>query len=341
MRAEEIQLLVQIPCLNEEDNLANVINSVNRNIHGISAVKILVIDDGSTDETVRVAISNGVDFILKKPETRGLADSFKLGQEFFLRNDFDILVNTDGDNQYFQESIEELIAPIMTNNADVVIGDRSTWGLKHFSLWKRTAQKFGSKVVSHVARAKISDAASGFRAYSKIAVASIFVTTRFSYAMESIIQSGNKGLRISSVVTGAKQVSRKSRLFSSPVQHVVKSAAAILKGFLMYQPLRIFSSLALFLFILGVIPMVRYVFLMINGSAGAHLQSLLLGSLLMSTSVTFLVLGLVAELSRIHRQLTEERFTLDRLQMNEDGLEFLRLFGASLWKKDDPKRSSH
>jgi glycosyltransferase involved in cell wall biosynthesis len=337
VRSAGITLLVQIPCLNEEENLASVINSVNRKIQGVSEVKILVIDDGSTDETRSIAIQNGVDFVLTKPSTRGLADSFKLGQEFFLHHDFDILVNTDGDNQYFQESIQDLISPIIMNDADVVVGDRSTWGLAHFSLWKRTAQKLGSKVVSHVARAKVPDAASGFRAYSKMAVASIFITTRFSYAMESIIQAGNKGLRISSVVTGAKQVSRGSRLFTSPSQHMRKSAAAILKGFLMYQPLRIFSSLALFLFIVGAIPMARYLLLMIGGSAGDHLQSLLLGSLLMSTSVTFLVLGLVAELSRVHRQLTEDRLTIDRLQMKAGGLEFLAVFGASLWKKTDHK----
>ena len=330
-----LRLLIQIPCLNEERDIAAVLKSIPRKIDGISEVKIVVIDDASTDRTVEIAEATGADFILKKSRTRGLADSFRLGQEFFLTSGFDILVNTDGDNQYNQEKIGQLIAPIISGEAEIVIGDRGTWELNHFRLAKRVLQKLGSRVVSAVAGAHISDAASGFRAYTRIAIANIFITTRFSYAMESIIQGGNKRMPISSVFTGAKVVQRPSRLFKSSFQHVKNSTSAILKGFLMYQPLRIFSWLAMALFAGGSIPMIRYLVLIGAGVAGTHLQSLLLGSLLISTAVVFLVLGLVAELSKIHRYLAEEQTTFERLTRKDEGLQFLAIFGSSIWRKDE------
>ena len=329
MRVKKTRLLVQIPCLNEENDLAAVLKSIPREIDGVAEIRVVVIDDGSTDQTINIAEENGADFILRKSRTRGLADSFRLGQEFFLASGFDILVNTDGDNQYNQGKIEELITPILSGQAEIVIGDRGTWQLSHFNFAKRIFQKLGSGIVSAVAGTPIPDAASGFRAYTRVAIANIFITTRFSYAMESIIQGGNKRLPISSVLTGAKVVQRPSRLFKSPLQHVKSSAYAILKGFLMYQPLKIFTWLAFTLFILGSVPMIRYLILVWTGAAGSHLQSLLLGSLIISTAVLFMVLGLVAELSRVHRQLYEERNALLRLSGELKIESILEHFGAS------------
>jgi len=329
MWPDNVKLLVQIPCLNEEENLAEVLGTIPREIDGVSEIKVVVIDDASTDRTVELAELHGVDFILKKSRTKGLADSFRLGQEFFLTTGFDILVNTDGDNQYNQDMIGDLIAPILAGKAEIVVGDRGTWKLSHFNFPKRILQKLGSRVVSSVANTRIPDAASGFRAYSRVAIANIFITTRFSYAMESIIQGGNKRLRVTSILTGAKAVQRPSRLFKSSFQHIKNSASAILKGFLMYQPLKIFFWLAFALFVGGSIPMVRYLWLVGAGVAGSHLQSLLLGSLLISTAVIFMVLGLLAELSRVHRELYEDQTALARLSQVESDLQpVLELHGA-------------
>jgi glycosyltransferase involved in cell wall biosynthesis len=336
MGAKKVRLLIQIPCLNEEKDIAAVLKSIPRKIDGVSEIKIVVIDDASTDRTVEIAEANGADFILKKSRTRGLADSFRLGQEFFLSTGFDILVNTDGDNQYNQEKTGELIAPILSGEVEIVIGDRGTWKLNHFNFVKRILQNLGSRVVSSVAGTRIPDAASGFRAYTRVAIANIFITTRFSYAMESIIQGGNKRLPIASVLTGAKSVQRPSRLFKSSFQHIRNSASAILKGFLMYQPLKIFSWLASVLFVGGSIPMIRYLVLVGTGAAGSHLQSLLLGSLMISTAVLFMVLGLVAELSRVHRQLYEEQSSMLRLSGGRDIKEVLEFHGAAIVKSSTP-----
>ena len=205
-----------------------------------------------------------------------------------------------------------------------------TGSLNHFSKGKRLLQKLGSRVVGFVAGAEVTDAASGFRAYSKLAVAKLFITTRFSYAMESIIQAGNKGLQIISVETGAKHVNRPSRLFKSSFQHVRKSARAILKSFLMYKPLQIFSILAIILFSAGMLPLARYLILVIAGAAGDHIQSLILGSLLISSALLSLVLGLVAELSRIHREMFEEEQALERLSGSTSLTALLTSFGAVL-----------
>ena len=327
-----VKLLIQIPCLNEEENIAEVLDSIPRQIEGISEVKVLVIDDASTDQTVKISDAHGAEFIITKSRTKGLSDSFQLGQEFFLAKGFDILVNTDGDNQYHQNKIIELVAPIIAGKAEMVIGNRGTWDLAHFSLPKRILQTIGSKILSSVAKTQVLDAASGFRSYSRVAISQIFITSRFSYAMESLIQVGNKRLPIANVLTGAKPVQRPSRLFKSSFEHVKHSAGAILRGFLNYQPLMIFSWLALFLFVGGSIPMVRYLILVSSGVAGDHLQSLLLGSLLISTAATFLVLGLLAQLSKVNREVAEHQITLARLSQTDGDFErVLELHGARIF----------
>jgi len=324
------RVLVQIPCLNEAADIANVLDAIPKTIEGVSEIKIMVIDDASTDDTVAIAEKHGVDLVISKEVTRGLAHSFRLGLSYFLSSGFDVLVNIDGDNQYPQSDIPRLITPILNGSADVVIGDRGTWSLKHFALWKRILQKLGSGVVGFVAKTKVRDAASGFRAYGRVAAASIFIVTNFSYAMESIIQAGNKGLRVESIPSSARRVSRPSRLFSSQLEHVRRSAGAILKGFLMYRPLAAFSALSVPLFLFGSIPMIRYLVLTLSSTAGDHIQSLLLGSLMITSSIIFMVLGLIAELSKIHRRLHEDQVAASRLGGADHFQGVLELHGAKL-----------
>lgn len=307
------KVLIQIPCLNEQVTISAVINAVPREIPGYKTVHILVIDDGSTDNTVPNAIKAGADVVISSRGNRGLAKSFALGLEFSLAEGYDVMVNTDGDDQYYQEKIPLLLEPITMGLADVVVGDRETSTLKHFSVGKRAFQRIGSRVLGLVSGLKVSDGASGFRAYSRHSMSKLFIATKFSYAMEVLIQAGHKGLRVSHVPTGAKCVERPSRLFRNSWHHVALSAQAILRSYLLHQPVRIFGSLSAIFGVGGLIPFIRYLVLMASGASGDHIQSLILGMTLLIGSFLSAALGIIAELAKFGRDLTEMSLSADRI----------------------------
>jgi glycosyltransferase involved in cell wall biosynthesis len=288
------------------------LNSIPKKIKGIDEIVVLIIDDGSTDKTVEIAKKYGIkNFVLHKGNM-GLARSFHDGVNYALSIGADILVNTDGDNQYPQEKIPDLIQPILDNKAEIVIGDRQTHKIEHFSTFKKLMQKFGSFIVNKAAGTNLPDAASGFRAYSKESLMRINVVTRFSYCMETIIQAGNKNIPITSipVVTNAK--TRESRLFKNIWHHMFKSGAAIVRAYIMYKPHIVFGSLGITLLLLGSIPFIRYLVLTLSKSPGDHLQSLLLGVVLLMAAFLSLALGIIADLIRTNRTLNEDQ--LERLK---------------------------
>ena len=315
-----MRVLVQVPTKDEERDIADVITSIPRNIEGVSKVDVLVVDDDSRDATVSVAFDAGADFVITKESSPGLAQSFNLGLNFFLAKGYDVLVNTDGDNQYFQEKIPDLIEPIILSQADLVIGDRIVSELDHFSQGKKYLQRLGSKILSIVAQTAITDAASGFRAYSRDMASRLNITTRFSYAMETLIQAGNSGARIVTIRCGAKAVTRPSRLFSSNLEHVLKSGQAILRGLVTYRPLATFFALASILATLGLIPFVRYLIMEFSGTAGDHIQSLILGVILLSGAFTSFSIGVLSDLIRSQRIILEQRISLDRLMMTDSSV---------------------
>lgn len=308
-----LRLLVQIPCHNEELNIVEVIKSVPRSIPGFKTVDVLVIDDGSQDETVVRAIEAGANVVVSSPQKRGLAQGFSLGVEFCLAEGYDVLVNTDGDNQYFQESIPLLTEPILSQTADIVVGDRDTQSLAHFSFGKKILQRFGSWSLGLASGFRIQDGASGFRAYSRFALAKLFVTTKFSYAMEVLVQAGSKGIRVSHVVTGAKLVERPSRLFKGSWSHVRSSGSAIAKSYLLHRPLMLFGGLSVVFGFVGLIPFIRYLVLSIYDANGDHVQSLIIGAILMTGSLISGALGVLAQLSKTARELIEASISKDRL----------------------------
>ncbi len=315
-----MKVIVQIPALNEAETLESVIRSIPSKIPGVKKLLVIVIDDGSTDNTAELAQKLGVAEVIRHRSTRGLAEAFRSGVDYALTHGADILVNTDGDNQYPQDRIPDLIAPIIAGRADIVIGDRQTDKISHFSWGKKLLQKLGSRVVNRAAGTQIPDAASGFRAYSRTALLKLNVVTKFSYTMETIIQAGYKRLAIESVTVKTNPKMRESRLFRSTPEHVMKSAAAIIRSFLMYRPYAFFGTLGVILGAGGIIPFARYLFLVISGSPGEHIQSLLLGVSLLTASLLSFALGVIADLIRINRQLIEDGLALHKAHQVEQSL---------------------
>jgi glycosyltransferase involved in cell wall biosynthesis len=303
-----MKLVVQIPCLNEAQTLPLVFAGMPRQIPGIDEIDYLVIDDGCTDATVEVARSLGVRHFVHHTRTMGLGQSFQDGVMKALEMGADILVNTDGDNQYPSERIPDLVAPIRHGMADIVVADRQTHQIEHFSPVKKKLQKVGSRVVNIAASTELPDAASGFRAYSRESLIRLNLVTKFSYCMETIIQAGNKRMRIVSVPVDTNPKTRESRLFRSTREHVMRSAAAILRAYVMYRPLMFFAWVGGVLFLGGLAPFIRFLVLEQTGQAGVgrHLQSLLVGGVLILGALITFSLGVIADLIRINRVLIED-----------------------------------
>ena len=321
-----MRLVVQIPCLNEAQTLPAVLSSIPSRIPGIDEIVVLVIDDGSTDRTVDVAKEYGVRHFVRHARTRGLGRSFHDGVQRALELGADIVVNTDGDNQYPQERITDLVQPIVNGTADIVIADRQVRFVRDFSKGKRVLQRIGSRIVSRAAGTRLPDAASGFRAYSRESLMLLNTITRFSYCMETIIQAGNKRLKIDSVPVTTNPKTRESRLFKSTSQHVRMSAVAIIRAYIMYKPYAMFIALASVLGVLGLVPFVRWAILQIvDEKPGGHLQSLLIGAVLLIMSFLSVIVGIVADLIRTNRTLIEDALEVTKKMRFGRGGEFPQL----------------
>jgi glycosyltransferase involved in cell wall biosynthesis len=315
-----MKVIVQIPCLNEAETLPLVMADMPTEIPGVDVLEYLIIDDGCTDNTVEVARQLGIHHVVTHTRNMGLARSFRDGVERALELGADIVVNTDGDNQYPQGRIPDLIQPILHNEAEIVIADRQTRKIAHFSPAKKLLQRFGSWVVNKAAGTDIPDAASGFRAYSKSALLRLNIITDFSYCMETTIQAGNKHIPIVSIPVTTNAKTRESRLFKSTWQHVFKSMSAIIRAYIMYRPFVVVGGVGAFLALAGLVPFLRYVILfLIDKRPGEHLQSLIFGSVLLMGAFICLALAVIADLIRTNRILQEE--TLEQIRTARYGTE--------------------
>lgn len=319
-----MKLIIQIPCYNEEQTLAATVADLPRQIEGIDQVELLVIDDGSDDRTVEVAREAGVDHIIQNKRNLGLARAFQTGLDACLRLGADIIVNTDGDNQYRGQDIPRLIAPILRGEADMVIGDRQTETIPHFSPLKKRLQKLGSWVVRRLSEIDVPDAVSGFRAFSREAALRTNILSSFSYTIESLIQAGKKKLTVVSVPVGSNAKTRDSRLFKSVPHFLERSVTTMVRIYSMYQPLRFFFYLGALSILLGMIPSVRFLIAYFAGDGGGHIQSLILAAILFVVGFQFLLMGLVADLISFNRRLSEDIL--------------LRLRKLELERKDDSGR---
>lgn len=314
-----MKLFVQVPCLNEEATLPLVLGSIPEQIAGIDDIEILIIDDGSADRTVEVAREMGVTHFVRHSRNMGLARSFRDGIDYALRHGADIVVNTDGDNQYPQQSISDLVQPILSGQADIVIGDRQTATIAHFSPFKKMMQRVGSAVVNRAADTRLPDAASGFRAYSRASLVRLNIVTQFSYCMETIIQAGNKRLRVESIPITTNPKTRESRLFKNIGQHMIKSASAISRSYIMFKPHTIFVTLGLIFGVLALVPFVRFIAFWVQGDTTGHVQSLVFGTGMLVGSLLSFALLVIADLQRTNRVLLED--TLERIKVMQYGFE--------------------
>ena len=301
-----MKLIIQIPCFNEAQTLEVALNDLPKHIDGIDKIEYLIINDGSLDNTTEVAQKWGVNYIVTFRRNKGLAKGFMAGVDACLRNGADIIVNTDADNQYCGEDIEKLVRPILEEKADIVIGERPIDQTTHFSPMKKKLQHFGSWVVQKASDSDIPDAPSGFRAYSREAAMRLNVTNEYTYTLETIVQAGREKFAQTSVPIRTNEELRPSRLFNSMFGYVKKSMIAIIRAFIMYKPLKFFTIVGLIPFLLGIGLGIRYIVLLATGSAGGHVQSLILASILILMGFMTIIIGLQADIIAKNRKLLED-----------------------------------
>ena len=311
-----MKLIVQIPCLDEEDQLPGTIADLPREVEGFDTVEFLVIDDGSTDRTVEVARELGVDHIVRLTNNKGLAYAFQAGLDACLKLGADVVVNTDADNQYSAKDIPALVAPILDGSADMVIGDRQVMTIDHFSPLKKRLQRAGSWVVRQASGTDIPDATSGFRAYNREAALGLVVVSKFTYTLESLIQAGKSLTAVAHVPVGTNDKTRESRLFGSMWTYIRRNVLAIFRIYTGWEPLLVFSVLASLLMVAALAAWSPFLWDWLrNGDRGGHLQSIVLGGVLFIASVQVFALGVIADLVTSHRILSQR--TLERVRRIE------------------------
>jgi glycosyltransferase involved in cell wall biosynthesis len=314
--AGNMKLIIQIPCYNEGDHLAETVAALPRSLEGVDVIEYLVIDDGSRDDTAAVARDLGVHHVVTHRANRGLAAAFRSGLDRCLREGADIIVNTDADNQYDGRDIAAIVAPVVEGRADIVVGDRGVRANAHFGPVKRRLQRLGSATVQRLARTDIPDAVSGFRAISREAAQRINITSDFSYTTEMLIQAGRKRFAVMSVPIKTNAAVRPSRLFRSIPQFIINTSVTMLRAWAMYNPLRAFVTVGLFVTLIGMLPLIRFVWFYINGDGTGHIQSLVIGGVLILLGVIAAMMGALADLIGRNRILLEQ--SLERMRMLEE-----------------------
>lgn len=331
------RLIIQIPCFNEAETLPATLADLPREITGIDVVEWLVVDDGSRDGTADVAREHGVDHIAQLPGNQGLARAFMAGLETSLSLDADIIVNTDGDNQYCAADIEKLVEPILWNEADVVIGARPIRTIASFSPMKKLLQRLGSWTVRVASGTSVPDAPSGFRAFSRNAARRLNVFNDYTYTLETLIQAGQAGMRVASVPIRTNDQTRESRLIRSIPRYVFRSATIIIRSFITYRPFRAFAVPGVLGLSGGLFLAFRFLWYYASTGGAGHIQSLILSALLLGIGFFLVTVGLVADLVSVNRRLLEKlnnRMSANEARVNR--IEGLRVKGARIYESEVP-----
>ncbi len=305
-KTSQRKLIIQIPCHNEEDQLPETLADLPREVDGFDVVEWLIIDDGSTDRTVEVALENGVDHIVRLPHNQGLATAFMKGLEAGVKLGADVIVNTDGDNQYSAKNIPDLTAPVLDGTAQIVVGARPISSIEHFSPVKRALQKLGSLMVRMASNTDVEDAPSGFRAIHRDAAMRLYVFGAYTYTLETIIQAGRQGIPIASVPVEVNAPTRESRLIKSIPQYIQRSIVTMFRILVLYKPLKIFTLMAAITALPGIAAFVRFLVLYAAGQGQGNVQSLVIGAALIGVSAIFFMGGLLADLIAANRTLLAE-----------------------------------
>jgi glycosyltransferase involved in cell wall biosynthesis len=336
-----VKLVIQIPCLNERDTLPATLADLPRQIEGVDEIEVLIIDDGSSDGTAELAAELGVHHVLRLPQNRGLANAFMAGISAALRLSADIIVNTDADNQYRGSDIAELVRPILQRRADLVIGDRQTHTVAHFSPVKKLLQRWGSRVVRRLSATDVTDSPSGFRAISRKAALRLFVHNRFTYTLETVIQAGRAGLAIENVKVETNRKLRESRLFRSLPDYLRRAGGVMFRAYAMYRPVQVFARVAIVLFLVGAVTWLRFLYYYFSsGGASGHIQSLIVGTGAIVLSFVVALVAMLAELLAANRRLLEEIMMRVRRLDSELGatersreLDGIQSTGAAPWRR--------
>jgi glycosyltransferase involved in cell wall biosynthesis len=300
-----MKLIIQIPCLDEEQTLPVTLADLPREVSGFDEVEWLIVDDGSTDNTVEVARNHGVDHIVRLTNNKGLASAFQAGLDACLKLGADVIVNTDADNQYSGHDIGALVRPIVDGEADMVVGDRQVQTIEHFSPLKKKLQKLGSAVVRRASGTQVEDTTSGFRAYNREAAIRMQVVSRFTYTLETIIQAGKLLVATTHVPIHTNDKLRESRLFPSMSSYVRRNAVSIFRIYTQYEPLRVFMVAAAICGVVSLAIWGRFLYFYIEGNGAGHVQSLILGSVLFMTAMLLAAIGIIGDLLAAQRLLTQ------------------------------------
>ena len=328
-----MKLIIQIPCLNEAEQLPATVADLPRSVAGFDAVEWLVVDDGSEDATVDVARSLGVDHIVRLTSNKGLATAFQAGLDAALKLGADVIVNTDADNQYQGASIPALVQPILNGRADMVVGARDMDAIAEFSPTKRRLQRLGSAVVRRVSQTTVPDATSGFRAYNRDAALQVQVVSSFTYTLETIIQAGKMLITLDSVAIGTNPPTRRSRLFPSMWSYIRRNTLAIFRVYTMYEPLRVFLVASALATAVGLVVWIRFLVYFLSGKGHGHVQSVIFGGTMLIIAVQLAALGVLADVLAAVRLLLQR--TLERVRR----LELQLGVPPSHYEPGDPRRA--
>jgi len=303
-----MKLIIQIPCKDEAEQLPATLGDLPRELTGFDEVEWLVIDDGSTDETIEVARANGVDHIVKLTNNKGLAMAFQAGLDACLKLGADVIVNTDADNQYHGGDVAKLVSPIIEGRADMVVGDRVVSSIDHFSGPKKMLQRLGSWVVRQASSTTVPDTTSGFRAYNREAAIQMMVVSKFTYTLETIIQAGKLLVAVDHVAIRTNPKTRESRLFPSMGAYVRRNAVSIFRIYSQYEPLRVFWGAASLVGLAAIVVWGRFAYFYVDGSGKGHVQSLILGAVLFNAAVVLAALGVIGDLLSAQRVMIQRTF---------------------------------